>query len=304
MSTISNAPLKNVLQLQQAALYEISQLNLPRRPVMEMEVELHAPNLFDSPGYFKQDICTLIQNTKLSKAQIYFPPKYTPDKKGRQDLYDDLQRAAQQGGDRLTLWGKGRGKNQSMYIRCQCAVLYRGNKVDSTGSIVMRSDYRNATYCNDRKNNRHGRKGTNGSHRTDIERCMSKVAARCSFSLAVFHDAKGYFIKSSSGSVLHEFHARRDHLRASTTLLDEDEVQIQQDLNSARAKTGTAANLHYVRTGRKGTPTVLSRDQIKALVKKNSHSIKENDIGNDERGEIDDLYHFLEESGNLPLIVC
>jgi hypothetical protein len=80
MSTISNAPLKNVLQLQQAALYEISQLNLPRLPVMEMEVELHVPNLFVSPGYFKQDMCRLIQNNKLSKAPLYFPPKYTPDK--------------------------------------------------------------------------------------------------------------------------------------------------------------------------------------------------------------------------------
>jgi hypothetical protein len=298
MSTISNAPLKNVPQLQQAALYEISQLNLPRLSVMEMEVELHLPNSFLPPGYFKQDMCTLIQNTKLSQALLYFPPKYTPDKKGRQDLWDDLRRAAQKGGDCLTLWGNGSGKNQSMYIRCQCAVLYRGNKVDSTGSIVSRSDYRNTTYCNDRKNNRPGPIGTNGSHRTDIERRMSKGADRCSFTLSVFHDAKGYYIKSSIGSVFHQFHARRDHLRASTSLLAEDEVQILQDLNSARAKTGTAANLHYVRTGRQGTPTVLSRDQIKALVKKNSHSKNENDIAN-ERGEIDDLYHFLEQSGNF-----
>ena len=165
MSTISNAPVKNVLQLQKAVLYEIDQLNLPRQPVMEMEVEVHLPNLLFPPGYFKQDLCTLIVNNKLGKGLLYFPPKYPADENGRQQLFDDLRRAAQKGGDCLTLWGKGGGKNQSMYIRCQCAALYRGNKVDtSTGSIVARSDYRNTTYCNDGKNNRPGRKGKNGSH--------------------------------------------------------------------------------------------------------------------------------------------
>jgi hypothetical protein len=57
---------------------------------METKVELCVSNSFVAPGYFKQDLCTLIQNNKLLKALLYFPPKYTPDKKGRQDLYDDL----------------------------------------------------------------------------------------------------------------------------------------------------------------------------------------------------------------------
>jgi hypothetical protein len=57
---------------------------------VETKVELCVSNSFVAPGYFKQDLCTLIQNNKLLKALLYFPPKYTPDKKGRQDLYDDL----------------------------------------------------------------------------------------------------------------------------------------------------------------------------------------------------------------------
>jgi hypothetical protein len=58
---------------------------------MEMEVELRVPNLFVTPDYSKHDLlCTLIQNNKLLKALLYFPPKYTPGKKGRQDLYDGL----------------------------------------------------------------------------------------------------------------------------------------------------------------------------------------------------------------------
>jgi hypothetical protein len=63
MSTISNAPLKEVLQLQDAALFEISRLKLPRLPLMEMEVELHAPNVSVSHGYLKEDMCLRIQNT-------------------------------------------------------------------------------------------------------------------------------------------------------------------------------------------------------------------------------------------------
>jgi hypothetical protein len=96
-------------------------------------------------------------------------------------------------------------KNQSMYIRCQCAVLYHSNKVDSTGSIVDRLDYQNATFCNDRKNNHHGRKGTNGSHWAAIDRCISEEVDWYSFSLALFLDAYGYFLKSCNGSVLHQF---------------------------------------------------------------------------------------------------
>jgi hypothetical protein len=39
------AALLEILKLQQAALYEISQLNLPRQQVLEMEVQLRVPNL-------------------------------------------------------------------------------------------------------------------------------------------------------------------------------------------------------------------------------------------------------------------
>jgi hypothetical protein len=132
-----------VAKLQQAALYEISQLNLPRQQVLEIEVQLWVPNLealFD--GYVNQDICQLSQNFKLSKAIIYFPPKY------RQALYYAIRRAAQDGADSLTLWGKGRGKDQSMYIRCHCAPLYRGSKTDKQGSVVPGKDYRATTYTN------------------------------------------------------------------------------------------------------------------------------------------------------------
>jgi hypothetical protein len=57
-------------------------------------------------------------------------------------------------------------------------------------------------------------------------------------------------MKAKNGLVvLHQFHYRRDHLCSLTSLLEEQEVQLQKDLNSACAKLGTAANLHYVCSG-------------------------------------------------------
>jgi hypothetical protein len=121
---------------------------------------------------------------------------------------------------------------------------------------------------------------------------------RCPFSLAVFQDETGYYMKSQQGSVLHQFHSRRDHLRSSVSLLRKRDAQLQGDLNSARAKLGAAANLHYVRSRRKGTPTLLSRSQIAHLCRKHSSSQNPAGKGVTTEGETDDIFKFLEESGN------
>jgi hypothetical protein len=294
---LQQAALSEILKLQQAALYKISQLNLPRQQVLEMEVQLWVPNLEAlCDGYVNQDICQLSQNFKLSKARIYFPLKYTPDKKGRQALYHDIRRAAQDGGGSLTLWGKGRGKEQSRYIRCKCAPHYRGSKTDKQGSVVPRADYRATTFTNDRKNQWQGIKGINGSHRTTLDHLTSKGDERYPFSCSIFLDSAGYYLKTATNSFFHQFHVRRDHIRTST-LLDADENQIQGDLSSARAKTGVAANLHYVRPGRQSTKSIISHAQIKALLKKNPHQVDDNDAEESMNGsgEINDLYQFLEK---------
>jgi hypothetical protein len=141
------------------------------------------------------------------------------------------------------------GKLQVMYICCQCAIIYRGSKIDKvTGSLIDCSEYRNATYSNDRKNQRHGQKGRNASHRTSSDCHITKSNHRCPFSLAVYQDDSGYFMKSTNCTGVHQFHPHRDHIRTSISLLKEDQIQLQADLNSARAKIGTAANLLYVWT--------------------------------------------------------
>jgi hypothetical protein len=99
---------------------------------------------------------------------------------------------------------------------------------------------------------------------------------------------------------MHKFHSCRDHLRAPLSHLVFDEVQLIEDLNSARAKLGTAANLHYVRSGREGTPTLLSKSHIAYLLQKKEAAKKGS--GHEtipmEQGPIDDIFMYLEETGN------
>jgi hypothetical protein len=287
-------PHAQVHALQLAVLHEINELNNPRLGIMEMEVDVRSASFALAPSFFKQDICSLIHTHKSSKALIYFHPKYTLDDDGRKSLYVDLRKAAIHGGDMISQWGKGTGKHQIMYIRCQCAVIYRGKKVNKeTGLIVDRSDYRNASYSNDRRNQRPGQKGRNASHRTSIDRRLNKSEGACSFSLAVFQDDTGYYIKTKNSFGSHQYHARRDHLRTSVSLLEQQDLQVVADLNTARAKLGTSVNLHYARSARVGTPTVLSRHQVAYLCKK-----KKGKDGNKNAGDTDDIFSFLEQSGN------
>jgi hypothetical protein len=95
-------------------------------------------------------------------------------------------------------------------------------------------------------------------YRTTLDRPTSKGDERCPFTCSIFLDSAGYYLKTATNSCVHQFHARCDHIRTSTTFLDDDENQIQGNLSSARAKTGLAANLHYVRSGCQGTKSILS----------------------------------------------
>jgi hypothetical protein len=70
------------------------------------------------------------------------------------------------------------------------------------------------------------------------------------------------------------------------------------------AKLGSAANLHYVRSGQQGTPTFLSCSQIAHLCKKKTSSKNGKDIGANGEGETDDIYKFLKESGNYYVSYC
>jgi hypothetical protein len=172
--------------------------------------------------------------------------------------------------------------------------------MDKQGSVVQWEDYRATTFTNDQKNQRQSMKGINGSHRTTLDRRTSKGDERCLFTCSIFLDSAGYYQKTATNSFLHQFHARRDHICTSTALLDANKNQILGALSSTRAKTGVAANLHYVRSGRQGTKPIFSHAQIKRLLKKNPHEEDGNkaEESMNGSGETDDLYQFLEKSGS------
>jgi hypothetical protein len=69
-------------------------------------------------------------------------------------------------------------------------------------------------------------------------------------------------------------------------------------MNTTRAKIGTAANIHYVRSARQGTPTLLSSYQVAWLCQKKELASKGGKTTGIVTGEIDDIYKFLEQSGN------
>ena len=260
---------------------------------MEVDVRLPHTAFPYSCSFVKQDIVPILHTNRYSKAFICFPPKYSFDKAGRHQLYVDISRAALSGGDRLTLWGTGCAKKQVMHIRCQCSILYRGNKVDKeTGALVLRSDIRKSTFSNDRKNQRRGQAGKNAAHRSSSSRRLTKHEDHCSFSLSIFQDESGYYMQSTNSKPFHQYHPRRDKLRILSSHLTDEQCQLQEDLNTARSKLGAAVNLHYVRSARTGTPTVLSSSQIAYLCKKKAKDGKTKD------GQTDDIYKFLEESGN------
>jgi hypothetical protein len=138
-----------------------------------------------------------------------------------------------------------------------------------------------------------------------IERRLTKDEDRCPFSLAVYQDATGYYMKSTNCTGPHQFHPRQDQLHASTSLLVEEEFQLQEDLNSARAKLGAAVNLYYICSACQGAPTVLLSSQIAYVCKKKSSDLNGKDHKSGD-GKTDHISKCLEQSGNYyaSLLAC
>jgi hypothetical protein len=59
---------------------------------------------------------------------------------------------------------------------------------------------------------------------------------RCPFSLSLFHDNMGYYMKSTTSSGINEFHPHRDFPYAFTSHLNEEEVDLQEDMSWVHAK--------------------------------------------------------------------
>ena len=126
---------------------------------------------------------------------------------------------------------------------CQRGRPYLGDKYDSeTKQIQRRADYLQASISNPRNNCRHGPQGKNGSRRTTTSRCLGPQQPRCQFSLSIYKDRQGYYIKTRVGNPYHQFHPPRQ-MNIPTRLLEDNAKELIHDMNSARAATGVAASI-------------------------------------------------------------
>ena len=321
-------PNSSVTALQAALDEEVRKLHVPR--LGKIILELCVCNEYDTPtSYESANVCHLMESLKHSNAYLYLHPKYSSlqhsddSSKGegevtrsdeteinmQQNVSDSIKRAAVTGGDRLCLGSQRKRTAQEnksnksircFHLLCQCSRVYHGKKVDgTTGSIIDRQDYRNSSITNDKKNRRHGKKGRASSHRTDTVFRLSRNENRCSFSISVFHNNFGYYIKPKPGNGNHEYHDVRPDLRMPSNLLQGEDAAIMKDLNSAKALTGVAVNAHYVRSSRKGTPTLLSRDQVRYICHgKKDLNQKTEETNTLEGSDMDDLFHFFEQNGS------
>jgi hypothetical protein len=70
----------------------------------------------------------------------------------------------------------------------------------------------------------------------------------------------------------------------------------------------SSANLHYVWSACQGTQSILSHDEIRAFLKKNSHHKDGKDVDDplNGSGNINDLYQYLEQSAShcVSLLAC
>ena len=261
----------STIELQAALQTEVAKLNAPRLGQIVLDVCVCAAN--KKPTYYQSD---------NSNAHIYLHPKYSTQTKEddstvtqptidpRMLLVQSIQRSALAGGDNVirkkTTKTKEAKEEWCVKLVCQACAVYRGAKVDkNTSGIVFRSDYRQSSIYNDKKNQRTGQKGRNASHRTDTVLRMHKEDGRCGFSISVYENSYGYYIKPKPGNFFHQYHAARTNLRMPSRLLPGADALLMKDMNSARALTGVAVNTHFVRSSRRGTPTVLSRDQVRYL---------------------------------------
>ena len=300
----------------------------PRLGNVTMDVTLCVPG--ESPSnYLSTNICSLLVSHKYHNALIYFHPKYSTStvydvadvdesisSQSTEDptnlLLASIQRASIAGNDCLV--SSGRNKKQKatslksdptlLYLRCQCAFTYKGGgKVDkNSGKVVGRDDYRSSTISNDKKNQRSGKRGKNGSHRTDSLKRFKKSEAQCGFHLSVYLGSNGYYVKTGLGNPHHEFHEPRMHIRLPSKLVHNKEQTIVKDLHSAKALSGVARNTYYVRSSRKGPPTLLSHSQIRYLCKKYKNKPHDASLSKtsdeEESSGMDDLFEYLEDSNS------
>lgn len=217
------------------------------------------------------------------------------------NLVMDLKKAARQhGGVDLVAGGGITKKQQNSYdgrrvysLVCNCGLIFQNEskKLDKgTGEVTALDGYRKTELHNDRKNNRQG--GKHGKHKTGTKRRFTKDERKCPFSLHIYRDVHGLYLKGGMGNPNHQYHKQPDlkrDIKVKATLLSDEEKKALRDEDKAHTGKGVSRNLYYIRNG-----TFLSRDSIRSAIRKENtesgcDSLEE--FFKEEKADVCFLYH-------------
>ena len=250
------------------------------------------------------DLCSIIEQYKNLDIKIYFDKKHSqltakelamdhpPILSSKEILLRSLQESAVAGCDTIISNGgirKTTGEQKILNIKCSC------NRLTRAIQHFVYSDYRQDTYSNNRRNNRQGLQGRRGKKRRGAILSKDKDAL-CPFSIPVYQDCLGYYVRSKFTHPYHETHPRRDHIRVREKLVHGDDMEAIKDSTQACALSGTGRNIYYVRSRRKQKKaSLLSTRQVSKICHdlRKKRKLAEN-VSGDANGDIDDLYRILQ----------
>ena len=298
----------STVNLQNKVREEMQKLCCRRLGIIEIDVAIHHPTIDGPLSYQRTNLCAAMQAHKYTGAHLYVRP--TIEEGNTESTINDIphailrsmQLSSIQNGDAVRSNGHPVKKMNStkdpvaMIIICQCSRRYDGKKVNRVNlEVETREDYRASHYRNDRRNNRHGAAGRRGPQQTITNRNFGINTERCPFSIKLYHGINGYYVNPAYGCCYHDFHFKRDHLRTPGRLISSQAREVMNDMNSSRSLAGSAVNMYYNRSKRKGLATLLSKSQVRYICNKN-----QGEPGLSQETEKDDmasLYDFLEGSG-------
>ena len=189
----------------------LNQVLKSRLGVMKMLVWVTFDLVPTPQKYEVHNICHLMAQFTNVPGRIYFPIQTFPiTPEGKDKLLDALRLSAHHGEDKL-ISGGGAGKRKRLqheYVMvCQRSRPYAGSKYDPESKTIQeRQDYLQASISNPRNNCRHGEEGKHGSRRTTTSRCLGPDQPKCQFSISLYKDRYGFYIKTGIGNPYHQFH--------------------------------------------------------------------------------------------------
>ena len=222
------------------------------------------------------DILTFYRNNILKGQVFRFSfDLYPPTTEGITILAKELMLAAKlSGGVDLVSGSKPKpthfaNMTSKPQLCCRsCGEIYRNqskklNKENGSLTVNKSIEYRKATLHNDRLNDRTRKDNEKLSRRTGTCRRPTKNDAKCPFTLPLFMDQNGFFLKVGLGNPNHQYHAKAEVNKVSrvrAALLSETQLNELKEGERAHIGKAVSRNMFFIRHG-----ILLSTEQIRKI---------------------------------------